>query len=231
MDDDFNSEIIILSPNLGNPIILNHARGKKQRFRFNSLILHRSNNSENLNKFLVNSITLIPLYESKWIYRREKSKFKFKFWKKPKIVKPLINSNVVRGDPIEIKLLQLDHFDPNFDEFIELDHYRKKGIFSGDCFQIMLEFSLTKENEKYLKDHNFLMFDLAYKLKIENERVNYHSVVVSKNKWEDFVFVQATDLHVADRNDNIYEIIKNWLSGFRTKAFADFAKFSLESFS
>ena len=58
MDDDFNSEIIILSPNLGNPIILNHARGKKQRFRFNSLILHRSNNSENLNKFLVNSITL-----------------------------------------------------------------------------------------------------------------------------------------------------------------------------
>ena len=231
MDEDFNSEVILLAPNLGNPIILNHTHGKNKRFHFNSLILCRSDTGENLNKLLVDSIKLIPLYESKWKYRQEKNKFKFKFWIKPKIVKPSMNPNIVRGDPIELKLLQLDHFDPNFDEFIELDHYRKKGIFSGDCFQILLEFSIMKEIKKYLKDHNFVMFDLAYKFKMENERINYHSVVVSKNKWEDFVFVQATDLHVADRNDNIYEIIKNWLSGFRTKAFADFAKFSLNSFS
>jgi len=231
VDEDFNSEIIILTPNLGNPIILNGTNKKNQKYRFNSLILRSLNNGENLSKLLLDSIKLIPLYESKWKYRREKSKFKFKFWKKPKLVSPSIHYNVTRGEPIELKVIQLDPFNPSFDEFIELDHYRKKGIISGNCFQIFVEFSVTKEVKKYLKDHNFLMFDVVYKLKTEKERINFHSVVVSKNNWEDFVFVQATDLHVADRNDNIYEIIKKWLSGFRTKGFVNFAKFSLDSFS
>ena len=197
MDEDFNSEIIILTPNLGNPIILNGTNKKNQKYRFNSLILRSLNNGENLSKLLLDSIKLIPLYESKWKYRREKSKFKFKFWKKPKLVSPSIHYNVTRGEPIELKVIQLDPFNPSFDEFIELDHYRKKGIISGNCFQIFVEFSVTKEVKKYLKDHNFLMFDVVYKLKTEKERINFHSVVVSKNNWEirvinqNFIFNEA----------------------------------------
>ena len=231
MDDDFNPEVIFLAPNLGNPILLNFSDRKKEGFCFTSLACSHLENLDNLNKLLLNSVKLIPLFESKWKQRRERRKFRFKFWKKPLIVSSSIPTNIIRGDPIELKIIQLDHFNPNFDEFIELDHYRKKGVFSGNCFQILVEFSMTKEIKRYLKDYNFLMFDLVYKLKNEKERINYHSVVVSKNEWEDFIFVQASDLHVADRNDNIYEIIKKWLSGFRTKTFADIAKFSLDSFS
>ena len=231
MDEDFNSKVIFLAPNLGNPILLSYSDRKKDRFRFTSLVCSRLENLENMNKLSLDSVKLIPLFESKWRQRRERKKYRFQFWKKPKIMKPSTHSNVTRGDPIELQFLQFNQFKPSFDEFIELEHYKKKGILSGNCFQITLEFLLTKEVKKYLKDYNFLMFDLISKLKMEKERINYHSVVVSKNKWENFTFVQASDLHVADRNDNIYEIIKKWLSGFRTKTFADIAKFSLDSFS
>ncbi len=231
MDEDFNSEAFFLAPNLGCPILLNFSERKKEEFRFTSLACSHLENLDNLNKLLVDSIKLIPLFESKWKQRRERRKFRFKFWKSPKMMNPPIHTNIVRGDPIAVKVIHIENFNPSFDEFIELDHYRKKGIFTGNCFQFLLEFSVNKEIKKYLKDYNFLMFDLVHQSKIEKERINFHSVVVSKNKWENFSFVQASDLHVADRNDNIYEIIKNWLSGFKTKAFADFAKFSLDSFS
>jgi predicted MPP superfamily phosphohydrolase len=231
VDEEFNSEAIFLSPNLGCPILLNFSDRKKEGFCITSIACSHSENLDNLNKMLLDSIKLIPLFESKWKQRRERRKFRFKFWKKPKMMNPSIHTNIIRGDPIELKIIQSERFNPSFDEFIEVDHYRKKGIFTGNCFQILLEFSIDKEVKRYLKDYNFLMFDLAHKLKDERERVNYHSVVISKNKWDNFTFVQASDLHVADRNDNIYEIIKNWLSGFRTKAFADIAKFSLNSFT
>jgi predicted MPP superfamily phosphohydrolase len=54
------------------------------------------------------------------------------------------------------------------------------------------------------------MFDLWQEMPNKEIRVSYHSIVVSKNKWSDFKFFHATDLHLAERNDKIYEIVKKW---------------------
>jgi aryl carrier-like protein len=145
VDEEFNSEAIFLAPNLGCPILLNFLDRKKEEFRITSLACSNSENLDNLIKMLLDSIKLIPLFESKWKQRRERRKFRFKFWKKPNMMNPSIHTNIIRGDPIELKIIQSEPFTPSFDEFIELDHYRKKGILTGNCFQILLEFSINKE--------------------------------------------------------------------------------------
>jgi Icc-related predicted phosphoesterase len=50
------------------------------------------------------------------------------------------------------------------------------------------------------------MFDLT----LSQERINYHSIVISKQEWKNFQFVHATDLHLAERNDRIYNVVKKW---------------------
>ncbi len=62
------------------------------------------------------------------------------------------------------------------------------------------------------------MFDI----KCSNNRINYHSVVITKQMWKDFTFVHATDLHLAERNDRIYGIIKKWTESSITKSVEDF---------
>ena len=231
MAEESNIELILLTPNLGNPIILDAQNRKKKNYSFRSLISSNLDRFKVFNECLTNTCKLIPLFEVKWKKKQERKSERFKFWKKKPHRKESSKLNVLRGTPVELKISQIDKFNPSYSEFIDLDAYKNKGIISGEFFQVEFTFSLTKEVRRYLKSHKFIMYDLAFNTNYGEERINYHSVVVSRNRWEDFTFVQATDLHIADRNDNIYEIVKNWLSGFRTKNFADFAKFSLEGFS
>jgi predicted MPP superfamily phosphohydrolase len=56
------------------------------------------------------------------------------------------------------------------------------------------------------------MFDVGFKRPNKSEWINYHSIVISKNEWTDFKFFHATDLHLAERNDRIYDIVKKWKS-------------------
>jgi predicted MPP superfamily phosphohydrolase len=55
-----------------------------------------------------------------------------------------------------------------------------------------------------------------------NSRINFHSLVISKQKWKNFTFVHATDLHLAERNDRIYEIIKKWTESSIKESVEDF---------
>ncbi|MFX0136651.1 MAG: metallophosphoesterase [Candidatus Hodarchaeota archaeon] len=85
-------------------------------------------------------------------------------------------------------------------------------------YRVNIEFALSKEVLKFLKERNFVMFDINS----PNNCINYHSLVVSKQKWKDFTFVHATDLHLAERNDRIYEIIKQWTQSSIRESVEDF---------
>lgn len=88
------------------------------------------------------------------------------------------------------------------------DYLLKYGNFGrlNKFYKVSIEFALSKEIKKFLKMRNFVMFDIVY----SKTQTNYHSIVVSKQQWNNFTFVHATDLHLAERNDRIYGIVKNW---------------------
>ncbi|KKK42042.1 hypothetical protein LCGC14_0676530 [marine sediment metagenome] len=73
-------------------------------------------------------------------------------------------------------------------------------------YRVSIKFSLNKEVNKFLNVRKFVMFDLF----LQTSRINYHSVIISKQEWKNFKFVHATDLHLAERNDRIYDVIKKW---------------------
>ncbi|MFX1258640.1 MAG: hypothetical protein ACFFAN_12325, partial [Promethearchaeota archaeon] len=75
------------------------------------------------------------------------------------------------------------------------EYLLKHGNFGNlnKFYKTSIEFSVSKELKKFLKTRNFVMFDLVY----ESIKINYHSIVVSKQDWKNFTFVHATDLHLA----------------------------------
>ncbi|MFX1393183.1 MAG: metallophosphoesterase [Promethearchaeota archaeon] len=128
-----------------------------------------------------------------------------------------------RGDPIspfiiDVKKISITDIDDlDYEEYysprnylIKHNVYRNLDIF----YKVLIEFDLTEEVIEFLKRRNFVMFDIVQKIDIFKNRINYHSIIISKQNWDHFSFVHATDLHVAERNDKIYEIIKKWTKVF-----------------
>ncbi|TFG16341.1 MAG: hypothetical protein EU531_06780 [Promethearchaeota archaeon] len=128
--------------------------------------------------------------------------------------------NAIRGDPIKITLINIepasitgiDKLDFNSYQ-TPAEYYKKQEILDklNYFFTVHLQFDVTDSIGDYLKVYNFIMFDIHHNMDLERDRINYHSVVISKSEWNTFNFVHATDLHIAERNDSIYEIVKNWL--------------------
>ncbi|MFW9821871.1 MAG: metallophosphoesterase [Candidatus Thorarchaeota archaeon] len=88
------------------------------------------------------------------------------------------------------------------------EHLLKYKIF-GDLehfYRILIKFTISKEVKEFLEERNFVMFDLVS----SQGRINYHSIVITKQEWKNFQFVHATDLHLAERNDRIYKVVKKW---------------------
>ncbi|MFX1477456.1 MAG: metallophosphoesterase [Promethearchaeota archaeon] len=100
------------------------------------------------------------------------------------------------------------------------DYLLKYKIY-GDLsrfYRVLIEFNISKEIKEFLKSRNFIMFDLS----CSEMRINYHSIVISKQEWKNFKFIHATDLHLAERNDKIYDVIKNWTESSIKKSVDDF---------
>jgi Icc-related predicted phosphoesterase len=94
------------------------------------------------------------------------------------------------------------------------DYLLKYNVFRGlnYFYKISIEFSLTDQIKQFLKERTFVMFDIVNRTDPSKIRKNSHSLVISRQEWKDFSFVHATDLHLAQRNDSIYEIVKKWTS-------------------
>ena len=107
---------------------------------------------------------------------------------------------------------------PEYDDYLSPQNYLVKHEIFGSLnkfYSATINFSLTDEVIEFLKSFNFVMFDILQQNPNKGDRINYHSIVISKNDWSDFKFLHATDLHLAERNDRIYEIVKKWQKTIR----------------
>lgn len=233
---------ILVSPNLGHPIILQIDRKlKKKKFQMSLLFVSDISDPEIFNQVIQNKIQLLPLFDYKWSYKLifvKKPTGLFSKWKEKRARKKRkkflkekmeistatdldltqlkkLKSQLHRGDPIfpkvkgvEISSLTTIRNVYNTEELNPEEFLVKNKVFGqlNKFYKIIIDFNPSKEVLKFLKERNFVMFDIHY----PNSQINYHSLVISKQKWNDFTFIHATDLHLAERNDRLYEIIKNW---------------------
>ncbi len=131
-----------------------------------------------------------------------------------------------RGDPIYIEILNvsststisISNLKYIENEYIApQDYLIKNDVFNGlyNFFVVEIKFKLSDEVIEFLKKRNFVMFDIIVEQKDGSKRINSHSLVISKQDWKDYKIIHATDLHLAERNDRIYSLIKNWLKTVR----------------
>ncbi|MFX0001540.1 MAG: metallophosphoesterase family protein [Candidatus Hodarchaeota archaeon] len=247
---------ILISPNLGHPLILKIDRKLKEKY-FETRLLFIGDDSETelIRSSLQENISLIPLFDYRWSYKlafRKAKKGLFSKWRerrfrrkrkrflkdKLKIVPEeelslglirKLKSRLHRGKPILPKIIGIKQFSvtpiQNISSIEDLDPQEfliKNQIFGelNKFYEVKIAFTLNKEVLKFLKERNFVMFDIN----CSNNRISYHSLVISKQKWNDFTFVHATDLHLAERNDRIYEIIKKWTESSIKEGVEDFFK-------
>ncbi len=161
---------------------------------------------------------------SKWREKRRRKK-RMKFLKnKLDLIKEkdlsfellkTLKSRLYRGKPISAKVINVEKSSitsiQNMSYITDLNPQEiliKNKVFGelNRFYKVSIEFTIDKEVLKFLQERNFVMFDIH----CLNDRINYHSIVISKQKWKDFTFIHATDLHLAERNDRIYGIIKKW---------------------
>ncbi|MFX0022690.1 MAG: metallophosphoesterase [Candidatus Hermodarchaeota archaeon] len=138
-----------------------------------------------------------------------------------------LKSRLQRGDPIYPKIKVLENCSvsgiqdvSNIEDFTPQEILKKNQVYGilDKYYKVNIEFTLSKEVLSLLKGRNFVMFDINY----VDTRINYHSLVVSKQKWRDFTFIHATDLHLAERNDRLYELIKKWTESSIVENVEDF---------
>lgn len=112
----------------------------------------------------------------------------------------------------KINPIQLDNLNHVKNEhFTPLKYLKRLENFKNleNFYVVLLSVSLNEEIFNFLEDFNFLMFDLLYLDGSLEKRINYHSLVITKNDWKNFNIVQATDLHVAERNDHMIKKIED----------------------
>ena len=245
---------ILVSPNLGRPLILKIDRKlKKKHFRTNFLFISNDSDPDSISRSLQKEISLVPLFDYKWSYklifvkkpkglfskwreRRAKKKRKKFLEDKAKIILEAdldleqlkkLKSRLHRGEPISSKVIKVEessiipiHNVSYINDLNPQEILIKNHVFGelSKFYKINIEFTLSKEVLKFLKERNFVMFDIY----CPNSRINYHSLVISKQEWKDFTFIHATDLHLAERNDRIYEIIKKWTESSIRESVEDF---------
>ncbi|OLS12197.1 MAG: hypothetical protein RBG13Loki_4199 [Promethearchaeota archaeon CR_4] len=60
---------------------------------------------------------------------------------------------------------------------------------------------------KIAPPRKFELFNITYINPMRNPHTVYHALCVTNQNWENFTFIQATDLHIAKRNDAIFDTI------------------------
>lgn len=140
-----------------------------------------------------------------------------------------------RGDSLSLSIIDIKEVPTipithvSYLEGLTPQDYLLKYNFFGNLtkfYLVTIRFTISREVRNFLRERSFVMFDL---ISLKN-RINYHSIVISKNDWNNFVFVHATDLHLAERNDRIYNIVKKWTETSVIKGVDDFFNTILKKF-
>ncbi|KKN07510.1 hypothetical protein LCGC14_1066150 [marine sediment metagenome] len=244
----------LISPNLGKPEILKIDRKLKSKdFQTTFLYVSNVQDPERFQESIEKNLALTPLFDYKWSYqilpkkkekgfwarRKEKRFFKKQKKKDENFQPPKTDSIIDRLKHLKAHLYRANPITPNIIDVKRVsimpihkvsyikdanpqEHLVKNSVFGGlsTFYNVSIDFTLSKEVLKFLKLRQFVMFDI----KSGNDRINYHSLVISKQKWKDFTFIHATDLHLAERNDRIYSIVKKWTQSSLKGGVDDFIK-------
>lgn len=150
-----------------------------------------------------------------------------------------LKPRVFRGDSVHVIIMNVQKAtsisieNPEYESYCCPQPYLTKYRIFDDLtffYKVKVSFSLTDEVLDFFKNYTFVMFDIIHEA-IQKKRINYHSLVISKNKWKNFKFVHATDLHLAKRNDEIYGIVKKWTAIFKNEKLAEIAQQSVKTVS
>jgi len=145
-----------------------------------------------------------------------------------------------RGDIIDCIVLNVQNAyeceidNPKYDDYLSPQNYLVKHEIFGSLnkfYSATISFGLTDEVIEFLNSFNFVMFDILQENPNKGDRINYHSIVISKNDWTNFKFLHVTDLHLAERNDRIYEIVKKWQKSIRTSEVGELVAQSVKAVS
>ncbi|MFX1316637.1 MAG: metallophosphoesterase [Promethearchaeota archaeon] len=243
-----NSELLnqskIINPNLGSPTFLSIAKN----FQTELLFISNEVEKEEFEKSIRENIQLVPIFDYKWklrkIFKKKKKKKRLKLFAR----EHEMNKNVqdFKFDDVDYKLQKLkikayrgksiqstildvkvaSTIPINHESYLESlspqDYLIQYKVFPKleNFYIVRIQFRLSKEIKKFLKERNFVMFDVI----LFQNQINYHAIVISKQDWKNFTFIHATDLHLAERNDRIYKIIKGWTESSIKANIDDFLK-------
>ncbi|MHA1461096.1 MAG: metallophosphoesterase, partial [Promethearchaeota archaeon] len=213
---------IIISPNLGNPILLNlrdyedRAQFPIKNLSFKALVIASKTHSaqkilENFHK----NLFIQPILKDSGEFLERRG--------------DLITLHLVEIEKIE----KLDFRDqPVLEEEncivwdINNSVFQFKDVFGKreHLYSVKFEIRELITIEKLLKNSNrdFLLFDIVHDIpNLSENKVNYHSIAIFNKDWKDFSFIHASDFHIARRNDFILhylrENVRSKLKRFGTK--------------
>jgi len=78
-------------------------------------------------------------------------------------------------------------------------------------YRVKLEIRELITIEKLLKNssRDFLLFDIVHDIpNLSENKTNYHSIAIFDKDWKDFSFIHASDFHIARRNDFILHYLR-----------------------
>lgn len=229
-----SQKIRLVNPNLGHPQFIRIEKNEQQIIECRLLFVSNIQDKAKIRETLKGKLSAVPIIEYKWklqrmleeerkrkqtLWGRIKNFFKRKSQKEKEITSKLseLQPRGFRADPIPLSMSSIEEQpELNIKEnaFLE-DQYcnpqsylRKWNIFDNlkQYFCVDVSFSLPKEIQDYFLQRPFIMFDI----KGVFQQTNYHSLILTKKNWQDFIFIQITDLHLAERNDKIFEIVSKW---------------------
>ncbi|MHA2289007.1 MAG: metallophosphoesterase, partial [Promethearchaeota archaeon] len=215
---------IIISPNIGNPILLNFkdyqdpAQFPIKNLSFRALVIaSKTHSAQTILENFHQNLFIQPILKESGDFEKRRGN--------------LIDLHLVEIEKIE----KLDFRDQNILEEencivwdINNCVFQFKDVFGrrDQLYRVKLEIRDILTVEKLLKNSNreLLLFDIVHDVpNLSENKVNYHSIAIFDKEWKDFSFIHATDFHIARRNDFIIHYLRGSVRS-KLKRFSNKAK-------
>jgi hypothetical protein len=200
--DYYKVNPVLIAPNLGKPQIITFPKDAKEDSDFIHCELLFISNYSSTDEFIKSKIDGL-------IY-----------------IEPIIRMNEetrrgIRGDPIYGKIDSvmkapiLPLRDPelilNYEQESPRGDSVRENIYAdkNTYFLVKFSFKFTHALKSVIDREGFVLLDLTQKFSDDNHlmKINYHAIVVTNQTWENFTVIHATDLHIANRNDEILSVL------------------------
>jgi len=200
---------IIIKPNLGQPIFLNLKERSEisgSTHRFKSYVIAMSSDSiEIILESFNSNIFIQPILKDEGDFDERRGE------KYP--IKPIEINKVEKLDFHEQGMLREENcIAHDFHKvLLEIDGiFGKRKALYEIIFEISVPVINTIAHLLNQSNRNVILFDIIHEIPNTNSRkVNFHSIAIFNKDWTDFKFIQATDLHIARRNDFIVDFLRN----------------------